>query len=568
MLSPSAEAKELRVSCSIDPDTPFSLQGDHQHLRQVLINLVNNAIKFTDEGSVNLRVFRVSGDDQRPLIRFEVVDTGVGMPAEFLHTIFDDFTQAAHKSNRSYGGTGLGMAISKELVELMGGVIGVESELDKGSKFWLELPFVALPNNDRTIASNHILLLANDDTARQILPSLQGWNIDFNRVNSPTRAISMLLQAAEHGTQYHTAIVDQESLVDIDAAQFALMIRAEPLLETLSMILVNSSDTMININAVNQYYISIIVNPQEKRTLFNAIHAAQSVNYADDNIVTMAEHYGRQKGAKLLNILVAEDNAVNQQVIQGILRHAGHSVQMVDSGEQVLDVLDQDLDRTDMLILDMNMPEMNGVDVVKAVRFMDSSHSLPIIMLTADATPEARAAAVGAGADAFFTKPINARALLERIASISRDATSNSIAAKADSAQPISFDSRVNNNEESTSQWYDKAVLRDLANLGDFHFLDTLVHNFERDGSRQVNRMKAALDSDYPEYREALHALKGSSIELGAKKLSTICARGEHLKPYDIGTDSIKKMAAEVENAFLETTAALSNATQQDIAKQ
>jgi two-component system sensor histidine kinase RpfC len=377
----------------------------------------------------------------------------------------------------------------------------------------------------------------------------------------------MLLQAAEHGSHYHTAIVDQESLIDIDAEQFALMIRAEPLLEPLSLILVNSSDTMINVNAVNQYYISIILDPQEKRTLFNAIHAAQSVNYADDNIVTMAEHYGRQKGAKLLNILVAEDNAVNQQVIQGILRHAGHSVQLVESGEQVLDILDQGLDRIELLILDMNMPEMNGIDVVKAVRFMDSSHSLPIIMLTADATPEARAAAIGAGADAFFTKPINARALLDRIASFSREADKKNIPATRDRVQPISLDTSGGGRDQNTSPWYDEAALRDLANLGDFHFLESLVHNFERDGTRQVKRIRAALDSDYLEYREALHALKGSSIELGAKKLSAICARGERLKPYDIGTDSIKKMAAEVENAFLETTAALSNATQQDIAK-
>ncbi len=234
----------------------------------------------------------------RPIIRFEVIDTGVGMPAEFLKTIFDDFTQAEHKSNRNYGGTGLGTAISKELVELMGGVIGVESELDKGSTFWLELPFVALPHNERSLAENHILLLANDATANQIKPALKGWSIEFDLAQSPTRAISLLLKAAEQGNHYHSAIVDQESLGSIDAEQFALMIRNEPLLENLSLILVNSSDTMVNINAVNQYYISTIVEPQEKRTLFNAIHAAQMVNYTDENIVSLAEHYGRQPQAQ------------------------------------------------------------------------------------------------------------------------------------------------------------------------------------------------------------------------------------------------------------------------------
>ncbi len=565
MLAPSGESKDLKISCSIDPDTPFALKGDHQHLRQVLINLVNNSIKFTDEGSVNLRVFRIGGEDENPRIRFEVTDTGVGMPAEFLETIFDDFTQAKHKSERNYGGTGLGTAISRELVVLMGGEIGVESELEKGSTFWFELPFEALPHNDRAISSNHILLLANEDTASHIRPALKSWSIDFDWVQSPGRAISLLLQAAEQGRQFHSAIIDQECLTEIDAEQFAHMVRAEPLLENLSLILVNSSDTIININSVNQYYISTILEPDEKRTIFNAIHAAQSVNYSDENVVALSEHYGRQSGARALNILVAEDNAVNQQVIQGILRHAGHSVRIVESGDAVLDALDEGFDAVDLLVLDMNMPEMDGLDVVKAIRFMDTSHRLPILMLTADATPEARTACINAGADAFFTKPINARALLDRIASISVN-----INRKGGSVGTVSIkqaEVEASKTDVSASPWYEESVLRELSELGDHHFLDSLIENFQRDGMKQIKRMQAAIDDDYLDYREALHALKGSSLELGAKKLSGICARGEGLKPYDIGSDNIREMAAEVETAFLETSAALSNASEQHIAR-
>jgi two-component system sensor histidine kinase RpfC len=525
MLSPSGESKNLLISCSIDPDTPFALKGDHQHLRQVLINLVNNAIKFTDEGSVSLRVFRVGGDDAKPRIRFEVVDTGVGMPEEFLATIFDDFTQAHHKSERSYGGTGLGTAISRELVVLMGGEIGVESELEKGSCFWLELPFEALPHNERAIASNHILLLASEETATHIKPALKSWSIDFDWVQSPARAIAQMLQAAEQGNQFHSAIVDQNCLTSIDAEQFAHMVRAEPLLENLSLILVNSSDTMVNVNLIHQYYISTILEPNEKRTLFNAIHAAHSVNCTDENVVTLAEHYGRQSGARALNILVAEDNPVNQQVIQGILRHAGHGVHIAESGEQVLDTLDEDFDAVDLLILDMNMPAMNGLEVVKAVRFMDTSHSLPVLMLTADATPEARAACIDAGADAFFTKPINARALLDRIASISRDIV------KENSTPPsIAFDKGMEATAVDVSSWYEESVLRELSALGDFHFLDNLVQNFHRDGMKQIKRVKASIDND-------------------------------------IGGDEIRIMATEVEDAFLATSAALSNVTEQSIAR-
>jgi two-component system sensor histidine kinase RpfC len=560
MLSPMGSAKNLLVSCTIDPDTPFSLKGDHQHLRQVLINLVNNAIKFTDDGSVNLKVFKKGGSDSHPLLRFEVTDTGVGIPAESLATIFEDFTQAEQSSGRTYGGTGLGTTISKELVELMDGKIGVESELHKGSTFWCEIPFEAIPHSGSEISSNHILLLTSEETASAIRPCLKGWEIEFDWVRSSARALSLLLQAAEQGNHYHSAIVDQECLSDINAEQFAQLVRSESLLENLSLILVNSSDTMINLNNVNHYYISTILEPEDKRTLFNAIHAAQSVQVADENVVTLAEHYGKLAGAQRLNILVAEDNNVNQQVIQGILRHAGHSANITESGEQVLDILDRNPASVDMLILDMNMPEMNGLDVIKSIRFLDASHSLPVIMLTADATPEAKTACMDAGADAFLTKPVDARALLERIASLSRKLPAKDGKIKASQAQAPPSKANINN-----SEWYEDATLKDLMSLGDEDFIHSLIGNFQLDGKQAIARIKASIDSDYLEYREALHALKGSSIELGALPLSQACQRAEALKPYDIGSEKIKKIAAEIEDIFFQTSAALSNVTRQDI---
>ena len=564
MLSPMGEAKGLVISCTIDPDTPFSLSGDHQHIRQVLVNLVNNAIKFTDDGSVNLRVFRKGGSDSKPRIRFEIIDTGIGIPAESLSTIFNDFTQAEHKSGRGFGGTGLGTTISRELVELMSGEIGAESEQDKGSLFWFELPFEAIPHNDKIISTNHILLLADEDTASIIRPSLKGWSIDFDWVRSSARAFALLLQASEQGSSYHSVIVDQACLNDINAEQFAQMVRSEVLLENVSLILVNSSDTMINMNSVNHYYISTILEPEEKRSLFNAIHAAQSVQVTDENVVTLAEHYSRQAGAKILNILIAEDNKVNQQVILGILKHAGHSAMLTDTGEKVLDFISADMDKVDMLILDMNMPEMNGIDVIKTIRFLDASHSLPIIMLTADATPEAKSESMNAGADAFLTKPVDARALLEKIAVLSKGikSTDTAFSIKRESKKPLPAEA-----VDSDTIWFNKSVLKELSNLGDEDFLHSLVENFMDDGRNHIGRINSAIKDDYLEYREALHALKGSSTELGAFRLVEICEKGEALKPYDLGGETIKKIAAEVEDIFAQTSAALSNAANQKLVR-
>lgn len=554
MLSPMGEAKGLVLSCNIDPETPFALKGDNQHIRQVLINLVNNALKFTDKGHVNLNVRRSGGTANKPKILFEISDTGIGIAENDLDNIFDDFTQAESNNSRSLGGTGLGTTISKELVELMGGQIGVESNLDEGSRFWFELPFIAIESDNTSISQNHVLLFSGEETASIIRPTLKSWSVKFDWVRTSARAISQLVYAREQDIPYETVIVDQESLTDISAVQFAQMIKSERLLDNTSLVLINSSDTMIEANRTNHYYISTLDNPENKRLLFNTLHAAQSVNINDSNIVTLAEYYAKQAGSRILKILVAEDNLVNQQVIEGILRHAGHNVKVADTGDKALDILSDDLDNIDMLILDMNMPGLTGIEVVKSLRFMDTSASLPVIMLTADASPEAKEASIQAGANAFLTKPIQARGLLEKIASLSR----NLRTVKLEKQARYSVSAKIGNTK-SESPWFDENVLHELSMLGDDpSFIQVLVNNFSDDGAKHISAIHSSAQDDYLEYRESLHALKGSATELGADMLVEICLKGEALKPYDIGTAPIIALTHQLEDTFASTVAALS----------
>jgi len=556
MLSPMGEKKNLAVSCTFDPETPFALKGDQQHLRQVLINLVNNAIKFTEKGSVNLSIRKVGGTESAPRIRFDITDTGIGIPEEAIDRIFDNFTQADVSTSRSFGGTGLGTAISKELVELMDGEIGVESKVDEGTVFWFEIPFVASTHPETSISDNHVLLLAGEDTANIIRPSLKYWSVNFDWVRTSSRALSQMIQANDDNNPYETVVVDQASLTDINAIQFAQMIKSEGLMEDTSLVLINSSDTMIDANRSNHYYISTIADPEEKRTLFNALHAAQSVSLNDSKIVTMAEHYARQAGVAGLNILVAEDNLVNQQVVEGILRNAGHNVRIANTGDKALDILSEELEAIDMLILDMNMPEITGVEVVKSLRFMDTSGQLPVIMLTADATPEAREASLNAGADRFLTKPIDARGLLECIASLSK----NIRRPKTSKLAPKQPRPQIYSNF-AESEWYNHLVLHELDILGDDpDFLQTLLNNFEREGLQHILEIKKSMYDDYLEYREHLHALKGSATELGAVKLVDTCVEAEALKPYDMGSEKIKQVCELLEQVFHNTVAALNNA--------
>jgi len=545
MLAPMGAQKNVHVSCSIDADTPFSLEGDQQHIRQVLVNLVNNAIKFTDHGSVNLRVYRSGGSVKEPIIRFDVVDTGIGIDAESLGSIFEDFTRAKISSSRKFEGTGLGTAISRELVELLGGQIGVESELNKGSTFWFELPFKALEQGDYSALSNHVLLIASEETASQIRPSLKSWNLDFDWVQSTERAIALLLQSAEQGNHYHTAIVDQSALADVNAEQFAEMIRAEPQLANLTMILLNSSESTIGINRVNQYYITALAD-LETRSIYNAIHAAQSVHFKDENVVSLADHYGRKAGDRVLSILIAEDNPVNQHVLRGILSNVGHKVTIVDTGEHILNAVSEKMLDIDLIILDKNMPEKSGVEVVKALRFMDASHSLPIIMLTADATSDARTESLEAGADRFLTKPVNAKALLEEIGSLTAT-TARTINTKG---APTS----VSHNYADSSEIVDANSLEELARLGDNPaFISSLVYDFLRDAKKRVETIKTSSKDDYLDFREGLHALKGSSTELGARELANYCITGEAFKPYQIGSQEMSDYVDRIDDTFART---------------
>lgn len=547
--------KGLTISCTIDSSVPFLLEGDQQHIRQVLINLIGNAIKFTPKGSVNLRLYSLSNDDSKAKVRFEIKDTGIGIDAEVLDSVFDDFTQVGQVIE---GGTGLGTTISKELVELMGGQIGVESKRYKGSMFWFELPFTVVSYESLDIADNHLLVMATQQTAVVLKPILANWKIKFDEVNSPVGALKLLSQAIDQGEAYKVVLVERQCLSDFSPKQFSEMLKAERLLSNVSWVLLDSNDDKLMGSDIGEHYISVITDLHDKRLLFNAIHAAQSIQTNAENIVSLSDHYAKQLGAKPLTILVAEDNLVNQKVIDGILRRAGHTVIVVDDGEKALDVLEEEFEEIDLLIVDKNMPERSGDEVVLAMKYMEVGHSIPTIMLTADATPKARQVSIDAGVNEFLTKPIDSKELLEKIAKLT-------ISSKSKKTQQNITKLPVNTNEEeklgSVNEWFDEAVFQSLIMLDtDPTFIEKLVKGFIYDGEKHISRITDAIADDYLKLRESLHALKGSAAELGASKLVEICQTGESYKPYDIGTEKMVRLSEDIKQIYDNTVTALNNA--------
>jgi len=548
MLAPMGEKKGIDVTCHIDPEIPYALVGDAPHLRQVLINLVNNGIKFTDEGSVTLSVSLCGREPGRSRLRFEICDTGIGIEAKDLETIFDDFTQADRGSRRRYGGTGLGTAISRNLVELMGGRIGVESEPGKGSTFWFELEFECSELPRESLNQQHLLLLAGETTAQQLRPILRGWEIGFEWARSAPRALSLLRNAAVEGRAYSSLVLDAATLVDVTPVQFAEMIREEEGLEGLSLVLLNSSQTQFEHNRIHQFFVATLERLDDKRLLFNALHAAQSRSYGDDNVVPLAEHYVQAGGdGRSLEILVVEDNTVNQRVLTGILEHAGHRVKLALSGDEALDILADELDRLDLVVLDMNMPGRSGID-----RFMDTSADLPVIMLTADATLDARERSLAAGVDSFLTKPVDAHRLIEEVARLTRDRAKRK-PSLYEVLPPPPMNSGI-----AASPWFDEDQLQHLADLGGgLSFLRQLVRGFQSDGQRHLRNLQAAMERDYPRFRDSLHALKGSATEMGARVLVEVCEEGEDIRPCDLGSARLRELMRELEETFHLTLQAL-----------
>lgn len=558
MQSPIGGAKGLTVSCTIDSNVPFLLEGDQQHIRQVLINLMGNAIKFTQQGSINLHLYSVSNDDDTTRLRFEIKDTGIGIDADVIDSVFDDFTQVGKASE---GGTGLGTTISKELVELMGGEIGVESKRYKGSTFWFELPFNIIPYDTLDISDNKLLVMSKEQTAAELKPMLENWQIKFDEVNSPVKALKFLNHAIEQGDGYKVVLVERECLSDFTPKQFSEMLKAERLLNNISWVLLNNGADDLIEEDLGEHYISVISDIVDKRLLFNAIHAAQSIHSNAENVVSLSDHYAKQIGAKPLTILVAEDNLVNQKVIDGILRRAGHSVILANDGEKALDILEAEIEKIDLLIVDKNMPGRSGDEVVLAMQYMDAEQQIPTIMLTADATPEARQVSLDAGVDEFLTKPLDSKELLAKIAKLS---TQNNSSKQLDQSQKVA-QHPVNASEEekraAEGGWFDENVFQSLIMLDtDPTFIAKLVKGFIFDGEKHIGRIDDAINDDYLQLRESLHALKGSAAELGATKLVDICRKGEAYKPYDVGTEKMFRLSEDIKMIYKNTVTALNEA--------
>lgn len=537
MLRHDAERKGLQLEIHIDPHAPFLVAGDEMRLRQILINLTNNAVKFTEEGQVEIRVTRIDpGNTDTATIQIEVIDTGIGMSPEAQRQVFELFTQADGSITRRYGGTGLGTTISKQLVELLGGEIEVESESDTGTTFRIILPFEIVqstPSETSLTPGGQVFLITRD---RQLIRTLgewfHGWGLESYALEDVDECLRRLSTARQDA---RAVFVDEGQLPEPEH----FLQRFEQLVEDVGLVLMLRTPGDEKNNELRVQFPATLDLPPEKPLVFNALYAMQTELPADERVIELAKHR-RTPGTSSAagRVLVADDNATNQEVIRLILENAGHNVLVVSDGEEALDALETE--SFDVALVDMHMPQRSGIDVIKTYQFMAISGPVtPIVLLTANVTSDGLRQAEEAGAAAYLTKPIGAHDL---VATINRIMSHDSSAERPKSVSVRSqqgMERRTNGGEPVLVS--EKTLQRLSSMAKDPAFMAELIDNFLHDAQAVLNEMEAAESvGDLEQLKYHAHALHGSAANLGVLALSEAAATLHHADATDLKTGTVR----------------------------
>ncbi len=409
--------------CEVVPEAPQVVRGDSNRLRQVMLNLLGNAVKFTSEGEVSLKVHVDAEDGKDRILHFTVSDTGIGIPSEKQKMIFEPFTQADTSTTRKYGGTGLGLTISTRLIEMMGGKIWVESEVDRGTRFHfttrvevadskpIEVGAIAPPELLRKI---RVLVVDDNRTNRRILEGmLKLWDMKAASVDSGEDALAQLAAAREAGEPYGLILTDMH-MPKMDGVTLMERIRQRPELSAATVMMLTSADHRGDAARCNELGVSAyLLKPIRQSELREAIARALGAAEKKGAIPLITRFSLRDAGdpAGVLRVLLAEDNLVNQRVGTRLLEKRGHRVVLAGNGREALLALEKE--RFDLVFMDIQMPEMDGLEATAAIREKEKGTEIhqEVIAVTAHAMTGDRERYLAAGMDGYLSKPIQPQEL-------------------------------------------------------------------------------------------------------------------------------------------------------------
>ncbi|MFN6514716.1 MAG: GAF domain-containing protein [Nostoc sp. CreGUA01] len=534
LLAPSAHNKGLEIAALIDPNVPIHLQGDVGRLRQVLMNLISNAIKFTSAGEVVVQAELRSPSSNTVSIYFAITDTGLGINPEDQPKLFLAFTQVDASTTRKYGGTGLGLAICKQLVTLMGGVIGVESQIGQGSKFWFEVPFAkqlepALKSCPLLINRRALVVDDNSTNCQMIHHQATAWGMQIDRANSAAAGLKAIQKACNQGNPYGIALIDMQ-MPEIDGIKLGEQIKANSAIAHTPLIILASTNERNRVQEALKigftgYLIKpvkasrlldmimniLVTQPQLEQETREEIQSKITPDIASYCPIYDAPNPNSSHESKL-KILLAEDNLVNQKVTLKQLQSLGYKADVVANGKEVLELLEKI--PYDLILMDCHMPILDGLETTKEIhRWQESafaSNRRPVVIaMTANAMKEDKQNCLNAGMDDYLSKPVlkeKLAAILEHWADI---ILSQQVIVECE--QTVSPSS--NHPFDSTINWEHLHQVSD----NDKQFEFNLLHIFIQDIKPRLENMKNAIALyDFGQIVREAHYLKGASANVGA----------------------------------------------------
>jgi two-component system, sensor histidine kinase and response regulator len=503
--------KGLELALDVARDVPDWLMGDVGRLRQIVINLVGNAIKFTREGEVVVEVGLASRHDHQAELRFCVADTGIGIPAEKLEKVFEAFEQADASTTRNYGGTGLGLAIVRRLVELMNGRVWIESAVGQGTRFYftasLELCSDAPPERPKVkrdvLAGMRTLVVDDNATNRRILNEvLTSWDLAPTACASAAEALAQLRAAFRGGKPFELLLSDV-NMPECDGFTLLEQIRRDPSVANITAIVLTSGDRAEDSHRCRELGVSQrLMKPIKQSELYDAILDATGIEpqQADAGQPTAA----RLPVTRPLRVLLAEDSLVNQRLAVGLLERHGHRVTIANNGRQAVDLASDD--GFDVILMDVQMPELDGLEATRLIRDHErhSGRHVPIIAMTAHAMKGDRARCLAVGMDEYVAKPVRERQLLMALRSVLGDEVP---------LPPAEPPEAVAEADQQVIDW--EAALKICA--GDRELLRDVAEAFLEEHPRRIDEIRRAIDTaDWELLHRSAHTIKGSMRYFGA----------------------------------------------------
>jgi len=434
LISIQISQKDIELLLRVDPETPSLLTGDPGRIRQIITNLLGNAVKFTSHGEILLDVNVVWQNDTKALLKFSISDTGIGIDSALLDSLFKPFTQADSSTTRKYGGTGLGLTISKQLAKLLGGEIGAESITNKGSTFWFtaemkvrtlssDMDSISIEEELDLLNTSRILIVDDNATNRTILAGmLENWGCRHGEANSGNDAIFMLEKAYASNDPYNIAVLDMQ-MPDMNGEILGRKIKANrKFSETLLMIMYTSLATRGDAAKMYEAGFSAFLTKPVTFSQFRdcLLSVLKNKHQPDDTRRGIVTKYSISESKKeSFRILLAEDNPVNRMVALKILEKLGYCAHAVENGREAIEELQKN--RYDLVFMDIQMPEMDGLEATMLIRNPDSDvldHDIPVIAMTAHAMKGDRDKGILAGMNDYITKPVHPDNISEKILAV------------------------------------------------------------------------------------------------------------------------------------------------------